>query len=267
MGQVVDNWLRECADDDRFSYVRVATIRKALATPRVVDALLEQLRMPIKRGADLESKTQALVEHLTHLVELSGSEWYGQQGTDLLVQQVHESRLLSQRYVHRDFFSGVRLEADLLAPVASWLHAGGMEVHVEVPMGKNRVDLLGYRPSTWMGLSATKVIAVELKNDLGQLGRALDQLATFADYSTQAYLACTPLLAAKYVWRHSRGRGVKGWDDDVLNRQLSRIGVGLLLVEGPDVFEWIEDSASPVAANRLDEVLSQLERGSRVVFT
>jgi hypothetical protein len=62
--------------------------------------------------------------------------------------------------------------------------------------------------------------------------RGLDQMTTFAEYSHEVYMACTPDLAAQYLFKHANARSVRHWDPDVLDNKLERFGFGLLLVAG-----------------------------------
>lgn len=99
-------------------------------------------------------------------------------------------------------------------------------------------NVLGYRrPGLLRG---SRAVAVELKNDVEQLKRGLDQLATFKDYANAVYLACTPALAASYLDRHAGARNVRQWDPELLTRKLKTMGVGLLIVEGSMVMEMLK---------------------------
>ncbi|MGH9895316.1 MAG: hypothetical protein ACREA0_25705, partial [bacterium] len=78
---------------------------------------------------------------------------------------------------------------DLLAPVGAWIREKGLEPYVEVPLGTKRIDVVGYKKGNFF--VAERVIGVELKNDLVQMERGLDQMTTFAEFAHATYLACT----------------------------------------------------------------------------
>src|SRR5260370_13484779 len=91
------------------------------------------------------------------------------------------------------------------------------------------VDVLGHKKGF---LSGNRLLSIELKNEVGQFERALDQMTTFRQYTQLTYLACTPTMAADYLDRHAEARGVKQWDSAVFKNKLESFGFGLLLVEG-----------------------------------
>ncbi len=128
-------------------------------------------------------------------------------------------------------------------------------------MGRCRVDLVGYRSAGF--LRAGRAVAVELKNDLGQLKRGLDQMATFRDYGHEVYLACTPALAAEYLDSHAEAPGVRRWDSAVFDRKLGEFGFGLLLVEDDDVNVHLEPRRKEVAEDKLAELAAVLRSKGR----
>jgi len=146
----------------------------------------------------------------------------------------------------------VKNEAALKAPVSAWLRAKDLHVFDEVPMGSSRTDLLGYKKGNW--LSSSELIAVELKDDLAQLKRGLDQMASYGDYAHKVYLACTPFLAADFLSGHANGVKVKRWDAKVLDRKLEQIGAGLLLVEGEQIYEYRTPKLREPNSKKLEEI-------------
>ncbi len=120
-------------------------------------------------------------------------------------------------------------------------------------MGTSRVDVLGSKKGGW--LSATEIVAVELKNDLAQMKRGLDQMTNYADYAHRVYLAITPFLAAAYLDSHSEGlQGPPLGCGCVLDRKLEQFGFGLLLVEGNSVYEHRQAKPRVPHAKKLQEV-------------
>lgn len=155
-------------------------------------------------------------------------------------------------------FSAVRRESDLYVPVAAWLKEKGLQTYPEVPMGRCRADVVGYREGNW--LRGTSVVAVELKAADEQMKRGLDQIATYRSYAHRVYMACTPAEIADYLDRHAEARGVHHWDDEALYRKLTAIDCGLLIVEGTKVFEFIEPTETEVDSKKLAEVTAAIAR-------
>jgi hypothetical protein len=103
-----------------------------------------------------------------------------------------------------------------------------MTPYAEVPCGTKRPDLVGVKKARL--LSRGRTVAVELKNSEAQLRRGLDQMTTFAEYVNEVWLACTPLMAAEYLHKHTASKTVRHWDPEVLNRKRA----APLLVQGFD---------------------------------
>ena len=57
---------------------------------------------------------------------------------------------------------------------------------------------------------------MELKNSEAQLRRGLDQMTAFAEYVNEVWLACTPLMAAEYLHKHTASKTVRRWDPEVV---------------------------------------------------
>ena len=81
---------------------------------------------------------------------------------------------------------------------------------------------------------------------------------------TGTYLACTPAMAAEYLDLHAEARGVKHWDAEVLDRKLYKLGLGLLLVEGTEVFEHRKPNDNQVLDKNVDQVLAAFSARTRI---
>lgn len=127
-------------------------------------------------------------------------------------------------------------------------------------MGRNRADVVGVKKSAVPWLFDPSVIAIELKNELSQLKRGIDQMTTFQDYAHQVYMACTPVLAHDYLRWHASSIGVQRWDPHCLRRKMEKIRAGLLIVEGATVTEMLVAGSGNVDASKLKEVMDQVER-------
>ena len=174
----------------------------------------------------------------------------------VIAASIHRS-LLPEKVVF-NLFSDVKKEAALSKPVTDWYRTRGFQVAEEVPLGVCRADLVAVHAGGW--LSAKESVAIELKNDVREFRRALDQMTTYRDYVHRVYLACTPWLAADYLLYHSEGVKVKHYDHDLLDRRLKELRLGLLLVEGERVTEHIEPRAREPASRKVEELALALSQ-------
>lgn len=250
--------LFEDSENKRHCYVRVPLLRKAEADPRILDALLDQLEMPGKSLAalkklGLDEKLRLIEKQIDHFRSMETSIWYKVSAPEVFAASIYRSRLPDK--VKNEFFFNVKKESELLSPVAQWLSSHGYDAYAEIPLGVKRVDVLGHKKGF---LSGNRLISVELKNEIGQFERALDQMTTFREYTNLTYLACSPAMATDYLDRHAGARGVKHWDSNVFRKKLESFRFGLLLVEGNNVTEIAKpDEADPQDA-KLKEVLNAL---------
>lgn len=240
----------------RHCYLPVASLEQLYKEPVVVDALIDALAVPGKpttfRKLGADEKRAAIEQHVEHLRRLPTSPWLGAHALEVLAAGMYSARRVIGAPIVKYLFC-VEREESLAAPVTEWLRQKGLSVVPEVPLGMNRVDLLGYKDTFWSG---KQVVAVELKNDLQQLKRGVDQMTTYADYAQKVYLACTPDLAASYLAANASAEHVPAWDGAVLARKLQKLSVGLLLVEGATVVE-----AHPAGEHRpTDDKLGAVER-------
>jgi hypothetical protein len=261
------------SDSVRFAYLRPAVLQKALQNEKLLDTLVRDLDVPGKpavlKALSRDEKVNAINVQIEHFRSTKTSVWSGVSAHEVFAAVIFRSRM-SDKYVSELFFNA-KNERALLAPVSAWLRSKDLHVFEEVPMGACRVDVLGYRQRSFgerflrgglmgAGLGATsELVAIELKDDLAQMKRGLDQMATYGEYAHKVYLACTPFLAANFLDQHSEGVKVKHWDPDMLNRKLEQVGVGLLLVEGDQVYEYREPRTRSPDARKLEEVALALK--------
>jgi len=204
---------------------------------------------------------------IDHYRRMPTSVWHAVPTYDVLAASIwlaqgqEQCKVLSKRFV-RDKFAGVSREEDLQRPVSRWLLNRGFEPYQEVPLGRRRIDVLGYRASS-IGHSAS-LTAVELKNDDSQFARGIDQMGTFAEYAHAVYLACTPAFCADYLERNAYSRGVNHWDPGVLERKLIAGGFGLLIVERDAVFEVIKPAENTPSATNVAKAVNGLSSVRRV---
>lgn len=126
---------------------------------------------------------------------------------------------------------------NLTAPLVSWLNLAGLTTHQGGVPGIGRANLVGYRGGHF--LSSGRIVGIEATNDAAELDRALDQMKTAREYTHASYVACTPALAAEFLWAQAAAPRVSGWDADALGRRLQGCGCGLLVVEGDAVAQAV----------------------------
>ena len=244
----------EPSDADRFAYLRSTLLLRVLENDKLLNVLVRDFEVPGKpaflKALPPEEKFKAIAAQIEHLQSASTSQWHDVHQLEILAAHIFQSNM-PEKFV-AELFADVKTEAALKSPVTAWLRGKDMHVFDEVPMGTCRADLFGYKKGGFF--SSSELIAVELKNDVGQLRRGLDQMTSYGDYAHKVYLACTPFLAANYLATHAGGAKVKRWDGDVLNRKLGQIGAGLLLVEGGEVFEYVTPRARKPDAKKWEEI-------------
>lgn len=249
-------------DDRYYCYMPGAQVRHALSEVVVLDALMPVLGVEGKpaqlKRMPADQKLDAIEERIAHLRRAKMS----------LFRDVEPAEIVAA-CIFREFgnskggslFHAVKQEKQLAKPVALWLRERKKaEPYGEVPMGTKRIDVMGHRKGGFF--SSEVIIAVELKNELEQLKRGLDQMATFSEYASEVYLACTPYMAASYLNKHAESPSVTHWDPEALNNKLKKFGFGLLLVAptAPDpVVEVFPPRSGAPSAKKLKETLSIIE--------
>jgi hypothetical protein len=256
-------------DEERHCYLRSSKLMQLYQNPGVLEALIDQLEVPgkasvLKRLTDRE-KQEAIETQIDHFRRTPTSVWHGVPTHEVLAASIWRAQgeFLPRRTV-REIFARVSQEEDLLRPISRWLRSRGFEPYMEVPLGRRRVDVLGYRASG-IGRSAS-LMAVELKNEDAQFARGIDQMGTFAEYAHTVYLACTPAFCAAYLDSNAESRGVNHWDPGVLERKLSAGGLGLLIVEGDAVFEVLKPTERTPSGSNISIVVNALSLIPRVEY-
>lgn len=228
---------RNAKKGSRFCYARVERLAAALDNPKILDLVLLGCGITNKpdvlRRLPVNEKWEAIGDVLAKHKAQKASAFHGVHELEQLAALMF--RLDLPTSIRTQIWPKMRLESDLLAPIANYFSSSGFEIYKEIPMGKQRIDVLCKKQGNW--LRNERFVGIELKNDLAQMKRGLDQMTTFADYAHSIYLACTPEIAASYVNGHLAGKGVQVWDATALNSKLDRVGLGLLIVEGSDVDE------------------------------
>lgn len=217
------------ADDVRYAYAKSPLLAKLFAERATIDAVSQALEVPIAKAhkgklTDGDAKA-ALEQHVNHLRSMKASPWHGLSAADVAAAGLVKSTL---PVATKDrAFSSTKREADLTAPVAKLMSGYGFTVFDEVSTGRCRADLLGWKD----GIFSPTVIVLELKNTVKDFERGMNQVATYAGYAHEVWVACTPWAAAKCLDEHSRGKAVHAWDPMWLKNKLEGVGCGLVLVE------------------------------------
>lgn len=260
------------ANEARYCYLRLSKLQQLLADPSVLDALLDQLRVPGERPVLKNLTPQQRMEEIEtwadNLRRSTTSIWSEVPRLEVIAAQqwrshipLEEERSVRPRnLVRRNWFCEVSQEADLLIPIARWLKRGGYEPYMEVPLGRARVDVLAHRKPGLTG--SQRLVAVELKNEYEQFKRAVDQMGTFSEYADFVYLACTPAFAADFLNRNEGS--THHWDPSVLDRKLRSAGLGLLIVERDQVFEMIRPAERNPSGKNSSKVVDALSPSSLI---
>lgn len=220
------------ASEYRWCGARGDRLEEAVALPVVLDALIESLDVPAKPGARAilspKQKMKVVDAQLAYLARAPSSAWSEVPEAEIAAAMLHRAPIPDD--VRKRVFQPVDAEEDLRATVRAWIEKERRLTPCdEVPLGRNRADLVGRRAGSFW--DEEHVIAVELKNRRQEFDRALNQLTTYAAHAHEVYLACTPDFIAQLIWHHFGAPNVHRYDAGVLDAALGGIGAGLLVVE------------------------------------
>jgi hypothetical protein len=256
----MDFGLIPALDKSRYCYLPPALLKEFWKEEAILDGLLDQLEVPGKRvhQLPLAEKQAAIEAQIEHFRNARTSVWYQVPSLEVFAASVFRASgdSLPKKAI-QTLFRATRKEADLAPAVMEWIRAQDLEPTAEVPLGAKRVDVLGYREGGFF--SSDHVVCIEMKNELLQLRRGLDQMTTFAEYAHATYLACTPYLAASYLDHHAEAKNVTQWDPQVLNRKVEAFGFGLLLVEGTQVTQLFAPKERSPDSGRIEELKATLK--------
>jgi hypothetical protein len=107
-------------------------------------------------------------------------------------------------------------------------------------------------------LATPRIVGIEATNDASQLDRALDEWKTSRANTHATYIACTPALAATFLWAQATRPGVSRWDAEALQRRLKASGCGLLLVEGDAVVQTVLPREHKLDRSKLVEMATAI---------
>ena len=216
-------------DTTRYSYLRLRRLKAAVKDAQIVDALVEELEVP---GATGKKKLAAITRRIEELRGTKGSLWHEVAALEVLAASIFAARKRIGGIV-AELFKQVPRVQDLSAPLAGWLNIAGLTPYPGGVPGIGRANLIGYRGGQFM--SRGRIVGIEATNDASQLDHALREMKTSREHTHASYIACTPALAAEFLWAQASASAVPHWDANTLRRRLLASGCGLLLVEGDAV--------------------------------
>lgn len=248
-------------DTTRYCYLRLRRLKLALKDPKVLDALVGALAVPDATDAQTAGQKMAAIERrIEHLRGTPTSLWHGVPAPEVLAASIFGAPALADGTAP-SLFSHVARQTDLMRPVIHWLKGSGLTPRTELPLGNESLDVVGYRKGEL--LAGPHIIGLAVKNDLGALHHALNQMAVFQTYTHAMYLACTPALAAEYLAAQAAAANPPRWDGEALRRRLRESGFGLVLVEGDAVSQALPARERPLTKERLGELAALLREAER----
>lgn len=240
----------------RYNYLKHNNLEKLLEDKTTIVALAQRLEIPNQasiKSKDLNDLRSAIDQQIEIYRKTENSFWFGNENNEILAAAIWASMGNSKRWSNfHDVGEGK--ESKLKGPVAHWLEKNGLHYKYEVPLLTKRVDVIGH----FNYKDIKKVVSIELKNDLNQLERGLDQLFTYQEYSNSVYLAITPFVAAEYQSKYSTAK--KRHTPGALESKLLKANIGLLLVEGEEVEEYLQPKEQVIPDDKLNFLMEIIRK-------
>jgi hypothetical protein len=139
----------------------------------------------------------------------------------------------------------------------SWLNLAGLTPYERGAPGAGRATLIGYRGGAF--LAGARVVGIEVTNDVAELDRALDDMKASREQTHASYIACTPALAAAFLWAQATRPGISRWDGAALQRRLQVSGCGLLMIEGDAVAQVLLPKERPLNSAAVAQLAMALQ--------
>jgi hypothetical protein len=237
-------------DTTRQAGLRLRRLQEALKQAKVQDALVAELEVA---GATGKDKLPAIERRIEELRASKSSLWFEVPVPEVLAASIFKAKALAGAVVD-DLWKRVARIQDLAAPLASWLDLAGLIPRAGGTPATGRANVIGYRGGSFV--SDPRVVAIEVLNDVTELGRALDDMRTSKQHTSASYLACTPALVAEFLW--SRTAIAPHWDPDALDGKLRAAGFGLLLIEGDAVAQAVLPQERKADNVKLGEIASSV---------
>jgi hypothetical protein len=256
-GRVVRFGLLVDQDITRYCYLRLRRLKAAVKDDKIVDALVAELDVS---GATGTGK-MALIERRIEDLRRTSSMWHDVAAPEILAASIFKSHARIGACVD-DLFGRVRRVQDLAAPLVAWLKLADLTPYEGNVPGFGVGNVIGYRGGHSM--SAVRLVGIEATNDAADLERALEEMKT-AKHSTHAsYVACTPAVAAEFLWTQAAAPGAHRWDAEALRRRLQASACGLLLVEGDAVSHALPAKERRPDVAKLAELSAAIRRTNTI---
>jgi hypothetical protein len=245
-------------DTTRYCYLRLRRLKAAIKDAEVVDALVEELEVP---GATGKRKMPAVERRIEELRRTKSSLWYEVPAPEVLAASIFKARKRPDGIVDDLFGQVSRIQA-LAPPLIDWLSLAGLTPHQGGVPGIGRANLVGYRGGQF--LSGSRIVGIEATNDAIGLERALDEMKAAGEPTHASYIACTPALAAEFLWAQATLPKVSRWDAEALRRRLQGSGCGLLLVEGDAVVQAVPPKERRPDSAKVAELATAIQSTGKV---
>ena len=236
-------------DRTRFCYLRLRRLKEATHDAAVVAALARELEVP-------DGTLSGIEKRIDELRGAAGSFWHDVAVPEILAASIFKARAHAPDAIDA-FFRPVAALQDLSKPLSEWLHVSGLDPQPGGVARTGRANLLGHRGGGT--IASPRTVGIEAINDPAEIA------ATLADKSLDnthaAYVACTPAVAAGYLWLNASRSG--SWDAAALQRGLQPSGRGLLLIEGDAVAQAILPKERKPEKALLQQLAVDLQAGPR----
>ena len=212
-------------DRTRFCCLRLRRLKEATHDPAVVAALARELEVA-------DGSLSGIEKRIDELRAAAGSFWHDVAVPEILAASIFKAREFAPDAVDA-FFRPVAALQDLSKPLYEWLHVSGLTPQAGGVPRTGRANLIGHRGGGT--IASPRTVGVEAINDPAEIAVTLADKSI--DNTHAAYVACTPAVAAGFLWLNASRSG--SWDATALQRGLQPSGRGLLLVEGDAVAQAI----------------------------
>lgn len=236
-------------DRTRFCYLRLRRLKEATHDAAVVVALAKELEVA-------DGTLSGIEKRIEELRGAAGSFWHDVAVPEILAASIFKARPFAPDAVDA-YFRPVAALQDLSKPLSEWLHVSGLTPQAGGVPRTGRANLIGHRGGGT--IAAPRTVGVEAVNDPAEIAATLADKAI--DNSHASYVACTPAVAAGFLWLTASRSG--RWDAGALQRGLQPSGRGLLLVEGDAVAQAILPKERKPDKALLQQMAVDLQEGGR----
>ena len=245
-------------DTTRYCYLRLRRLKAAIKDASVVDALVEELDVPV---ATRKNGMKAIERRIEELRKTESSVWYEVPAPEILAASIFRAKKLAGGIVD-DLFRRVPRIEELAAPLVDWLKLADLTPYEGARPRWAARGILGYRRAGFA--SGARIVGIEAVTDASQLDRALEATSASRGHTHATYLACAPALAAAFLSALAAAPGSR-WDAKALHRRLSASGCGLLLVEGDAIAQALLPRERKLDAAKLVEMAAAISSRNSLV--